>query len=69
MTEFVEGQKVYTWDYTITPHTIKGIDIVDGRPKYWLDEMFGYYSKDDLFTTKNEVIDHLITVLERMKDA
>lgn len=66
--EFVEGENAYIVSFDIDLKQVSGIDIDCGRKKYWLDGMFGYYSANDLFRTKNEAIDYLIAALEARKD-
>lgn len=63
-----EGEQVFTAEFEIEKKLVKGAFIIDGINKYWLDGMFGYYTQHDLFKTRNEAIDHLISVLEAQKD-
>jgi hypothetical protein len=69
MSEFNEGEQVYIVSFDIDKKLISGIDVIDGVNKYWLYGMFGYYTKHDLFKSKNEAIDYLIKALEARKDA
>ena len=69
MNEFVEGENAYIVSFDVDIKQVSGVDIIDGVKKYWLDGMFGYYSANDLFRTKNEAINHLIAALEAQKDA
>lgn len=68
MSEFKEGQKVYLVSFDIDRRPITGIDIIDGIPKYWIGGHLGYFSKHDLFNSKNEAIDYMIAALEARKD-
>lgn len=66
--DFVEGENAYIVTFDIDIKQVSGVDIIDGVKKYWLDGMFGYYTKHDLFKTKNEAIDYLIAALEARKN-
>lgn len=68
MSEFEIGQEVFTVSFDIKREKIGGMDVVSGINKYFFQSTFGYYTKDDLFKTKNEAIDYLIKQLEARKD-
>lgn len=55
MKKFEVGDKVFLWDLLskkITEELIGRIDIIDGEPRYWLKDHFGYFSNLYLFHTR-----------------